>query len=170
MDVRSRRALGHLCRRKTGLKVISLTDGDISCSPLIIYHGNKLIANYKMAGAGIVKRAHMRSVSEPALRVSCGGYSRERTRLTDLAYERGKDNVAHWIGAWSFEEVGNLFCMGVQWSYNCVLFLSPGMCGSSVSCCKMPSQPTGVLVDCESTCLLLAKKRKVNSQLAGYQI
>ena len=67
-----------------------------------------------MAGAGIVKRAHMRSVSEPALRVSCGGYSRERTRLTDLAYERGKDNVAHWIGAWSFEEVGNPFpfCMG----------------------------------------------------------
>lgn len=112
VDVRSRRALGHLCRRKTGLKVISLTDGDISCSPLIIYHGNKLIANYKMAGAGIVKRAHMRSVSEPALRVSCGGYSRERTRLTDLAYERGKDNVAHWIGAWSFEEVRQPFLYG----------------------------------------------------------
>ena len=50
----------------------------------------------------------MRSVSEPALRVSCGSYSRERSRLTDLAYERGKDNVAHWIGAWSFEEVGYL--------------------------------------------------------------
>ena len=61
-----------------------------------------------MAGTGIIKRAHMRSVSEPALRVSCGSYSRERSRLTDLAYERGKDNVAHWIGAWSFEEVGHL--------------------------------------------------------------
>ena len=116
MGVRSSRALGHLCRRKTVLKVISLTDGDISCSPLIIYHGNKLIANYKMAGAGIVKRAHMRSVSEPALRVSCSGYSRERTRLTDLAYERGKDNVAHWIGAWNFEEVGNPFPFSV-WGY-----------------------------------------------------
>ena len=71
-----------------------------------------------MAGAGIVKRAHMRSVSEPALRVSCGGYSRERTRLTDLAYERGKDNVAHWIGAWSFEEVGNPFSV---WGYSGVM-------------------------------------------------
>ena len=48
-----------------------------------------------------------------------------------------------------------------------MLFLSPGMCGSSVSCCKMPSQPTGVLVDCESTCLLLAKKRK-SEQPAGW--
>lgn len=70
-----------------------------------------------MAGTGIVKRAHMRSVSEPALRVSCGSYSRERTRLTDLAYERGKDNVAHWIGAWSFEEVG---CFSLFRGYNSV--------------------------------------------------
>jgi len=59
----------------------------------------------KMACTGITGRIRGRSVSAPALRVSCSSYSRERSRVTDLAYERGKDNLAHWISAWSFDEV-----------------------------------------------------------------
>ena len=55
--------------------------------------------------AGTSRRTRGRSVSAPSLRVSCSSYSRERSRLTDLTYERGKDNLAHWISAWNFDEV-----------------------------------------------------------------
>ena len=47
-----------------------------------------------------------RSVSAPALRVNCGSYSRGRSRESEVDYEKGKDRVSHWIGAWSFQEVG----------------------------------------------------------------
>ena len=47
-------------------------------------------------------RSRQRSISEPLL---SGNFTRDRLRKTDLAYERGKDKLAHWIGAWGYEEV-----------------------------------------------------------------
>ena len=47
-----------------------------------------------------------RSLSAPALRLNSGSYSRARSRQTAVDYEQGKDRIAHWIGAWSSEEVG----------------------------------------------------------------
>lgn len=46
-----------------------------------------------------------RSVSEPSLQVFSSNFTRDRTRQTDLHYELGKDRLAHWIGAWGYEEV-----------------------------------------------------------------
>ena len=46
-----------------------------------------------------------RSVSEPSLQFISSNFTRERARKTDLAYEQGKDKLAHWIGAWGHEEV-----------------------------------------------------------------
>ena len=46
-----------------------------------------------------------RSLSEPSRNVYCGNYFRDRSRKTDLDYERGKDRLAHWIGSWGYEEV-----------------------------------------------------------------
>ena len=51
------------------------------------------------------KMSRRRSASEPSLPVNCSSYSRERIRRSDLAYEKGKDKLAHWIGAWGQDEV-----------------------------------------------------------------
>ena len=48
-----------------------------------------------------------RSFSAPALRINSGSYTRARSRQTAVDYEQGKDRIAHWIGAWSSEEVGH---------------------------------------------------------------
>ena len=57
------------------------------------------------------KMSRGRSLSEPSLSVvHCSSYSRERVRRSDLAYEKGKDKLAHWIGAWGQDEVsGGIF-------------------------------------------------------------
>jgi len=47
----------------------------------------------------------VRSVSEPSLQLYSSNFTRDRSRVTDLKYERGKDKLAHWIGAWGYEEV-----------------------------------------------------------------
>ena len=46
-----------------------------------------------------------RSVSAPALRLSCANVSRERLRESDVDYERGRDHLAHWLSRWSSDEV-----------------------------------------------------------------
>ena len=46
-----------------------------------------------------------RTESEPTLSIHSGSYTRERVRKSDLAYEKGKDKLAHWIGAWGQDEV-----------------------------------------------------------------
>lgn len=43
--------------------------------------------------------------SEPSLQVVSGNFTRERARKTDLNFELGKDKLAHWIGAWKYDEV-----------------------------------------------------------------
>lgn len=50
-------------------------------------------------------RARERSASEPSLQVVSGNFTRERARKTDLDFERDKDKLAHWIGAWKYDEV-----------------------------------------------------------------
>ena len=57
------------------------------------------VANNMMNGQ------RFRSRSAPALRINSGSYSRARSRQTAVDYEQGKDRIAHWIGAWSCEEV-----------------------------------------------------------------
>lgn len=46
-----------------------------------------------------------RSVSEPSLQVSCGNFLGDRSRRSNLVYEKGRDKIAHWIGSWGYEEV-----------------------------------------------------------------
>lgn len=46
-----------------------------------------------------------RSVSEPSLQVSCSNVQGDRSRKSNLGYEKGRDKIAHWIGSWDYEEV-----------------------------------------------------------------
>lgn len=59
-----------------------------------------------------------RSASESSLQVASGNFTRERLRNTDIEYERGKDKLAHWMGAWGHEEVCVLFDLRSDWSYS----------------------------------------------------
>lgn len=67
-------------------------------------HGVEL---YTIASSMSAKSNRFRSASEPALslRVNCASLMRERRRNSEVGYEVGRDNLAHWIGAWSSEEV-----------------------------------------------------------------
>ncbi|CAI8019625.1 hypothetical protein GBAR_LOCUS11786, partial [Geodia barretti] len=47
----------------------------------------------------------IRSVSEPALRLHCGGVSRERRRESQVGYETGRDRAALSVSRWSSDEV-----------------------------------------------------------------
>lgn len=83
--------------------------------PLSLAHSHQnlnpwklLQKNAKMANKQEIvlpRKSRGRSVSEPSLKVYCGNYLRDRSRKTDLDYEKGKDKIAHWIGSWGYEEV-----------------------------------------------------------------
>ena len=73
--------------------------------------------------------SHRRSVSEPSLSVHCSSYSRERTRRSDLAYEKGKDKLAHWIGACGQDEVSRELCFYLMRTINiCPFWPMPCRC------------------------------------------
>ena len=89
--------------------------------------------------------SRIRSVSEPSLQVLSGNYTRERARKTDLDYERGKDKLAHWIGAWSYEEVS---CAKFKLRRTMSVFLVlPGVYSAPESRLQMSHQPDGVSMD-----------------------
>ena len=53
-------------------------------------------------------RERLRNFSEPSCKVMyCSNHFSDRSRKTDLDYERGKDKLAHWIGFRSYEEVNS---------------------------------------------------------------
>lgn len=91
----------------------------------------------------LCRKGRDRSTSEPSSLVFSSNYTRERTRKTDIDYERGKDKLAHWIGAWGQDEVARA-AMRLP-SLHCAL--DAGLCFTPVPCNKMSSQSNGILVD-----------------------
>lgn len=79
-----------------------------------------------------------RSVSEPSLPVRCSNYTRERLRKSDVAYEKGKDKLAHWIGAWGQQEVSSdlaVFLFSAQHAIQFNHVWAP--CVSNVQVCEV---------------------------------
>ena len=83
-----------------------------------------------------------RSLSEPSLQVYCGNFVRDRARKSDLDYERGKDKLAHWLGAWGYEEVRI-----VQLECTILKALHIDLCCVAISHHTMSSTSNGILMD-----------------------
>ena len=69
-------------------------------------------------------KGRVRSASEPALRLQCGGVTRERRRESQVEYETGRDHAALSVSRWSADEVRPSIIRSISRS------LSAGVCGA----------------------------------------